>query len=128
MNIDDLTIGQVKQLMALVGSNGVSAKTESLSSMVGKKCIIRTYSAGVHFGEISEKSGNEVIVKNSRRLWQWKAKESISLSSVAVHGIDESGSKICESVNSIWLEAIELIPCSDAAIKSIEGAKVVKAN
>ncbi len=128
MNIDDLTIGQVKQLMYLVGGCNSSGSSQSLSSMIGKKCIIRTYTAGVHFGEIAEKSGSEVVVKNSRRLWQWKAKESISLSAVAVHGIDESGSKICEPVGSIWLDAIELIPCSDAAIKSIEGAKVVKAN
>lgn len=124
-NIDDLTIGQLKQIQALAICGSCE---QSKSSMIGKKCIIRTYSAGVHYGEIAEKSGTEVIVKNSRRLWHWKAKESISLSAVAKYGIDESGSKVCAPVDSIWLDAIELIPCSDAAIESIEGAKIVKAS
>lgn len=124
-NIDDLTIRQIKQIQAM--ASGVTASPQ-LSSLIGKKCIIRTYTAGVHYGEIVEKSGTEVIVKNSRRLWQWKAKESISLSAVAKFGIDQSGSKICAPVDSIWLDAIELIPCTDDAIKSIEGAEIVKAS
>lgn len=70
MNIEDLTIGQAKQLAAIFGQPESSAQT-GLSAMIGKKCIVRTYSAGVWFGEISKKSGNEVIVKNARRMWQW---------------------------------------------------------
>ncbi len=99
-----------------------------LNSMIGKKVIVRTYSAGVFFGEISEKCGNEVILKNARRLWRWQAGEGISLSSVAIHGIDESKSKIVEAVSEVWLEAIEVIPCETTAIESIEGAKNVKAS
>ena len=123
MNIEDLTIGQAKQLAAMFGQ---PAQT-GLNAMIGKKCIVRTYSAGVWFGEIAEKSGNEVIVKNARRMWQWWAAESISLSAVAIHGIKHDKSKICEAVGSVWLEAIELIPCSDKAISSIEAAENVKA-
>lgn len=55
------------------------------------------------------------------------APESISLSAVAVHGIRHDKSKICEAVESVWLEAIELILCSDKAILSIEAAENVKA-
>lgn len=124
-NIDDLTLGQIKQIQAMTSGANTS---QQLSSLIGKKCIVRTYTAGVHYGEIAEKSGSEVIVKNSRRLWQWKAKESISLSAVAKFGIDPSESKVCASVDSIWLDAIELIPCTDDAIKSIEGAAIVKAS
>jgi hypothetical protein len=92
-----------------------------LNSLVGKKVIIRTYSAGVHYGEIAEKDGKEVILKNSRRLWYWvTANKGISLSEVANGGIAEN-SKICEAVPLIWLEAIEIIICSEEAIKSIEG-------
>lgn len=127
MNINDLTIGQAKELAAMFGNQGTSQGT-GLNAMIGKKCIVRTYSAGVWFGEIAEKSGNEVIVKNARRMWQWWAAESISLSAVALHGIKHEKSKICEAVESVWLEAIELIPCTDKAIISIESAKNVKAS
>lgn len=126
MNIDDLTIGQAKQLASLLG--GSVAPSGTLTSMIGKKCIVRTYSAGVWFGEIAEKAGTEVIVKNARRMWQWWAAESISLSGVAVYGINQDKSKIAPAVESVWLDAIELIPSTDVAIKSIESAKDVKAN
>jgi len=127
MNIDNMTFGELKQIAALFGNQPAQQSHGALTSMVGKKCIVRTYSAGVFFGEIVEKAGNEVIVKNARRLWQWRAAESISLSAVSIHGIVESKSKITEAVDSIWLEAIELIPCTEKAIASIEAAKNVKA-
>lgn len=101
--------------------------SNGINTMIGKKCIVRTYSAGVWFGEIAEKSGNEVVVKNARRMWRWWAAESISLSAVALHGVKRDKSKIVEAVPSVWLEAIELIPASDKAIDSIEGAPNVSA-
>ena len=95
--------------------------------MTGKKVIIRTYSAGVWFGELGQKDRNEVILLNARRMWTWWAKEGISLSSVAVHGIKKDQSKIAEAVDSVWIEAIEIIPCSDSAITNIESAPNAKA-
>jgi hypothetical protein len=125
MDINNLTIGQAKELAAMFGKN--SSVSHGLNGMVGKKCIIRTYSAGVWFGEVSEKSGREVIIKNARRMWRWQAAESVSLSAVAVHGINVLKSKIAAPVESVWLEAIELIPATDKAIDLIEGAQHVKA-
>ena len=126
IDINSLTIGQAKQLASLF--NAAQPQQQSgLNSMVGKKCIVRTYSAGVWFGEVAEKSGNEVIVKNARRMWKWWAEEGISLSSVALHGVNQDKSKTVEAVPAVWLEAIELIPASDKAIASIEGAPNVQA-
>jgi len=126
MNIDNLTIGEAKQLAAFFGSQS-SQSAQGLNCMIGKKVIVRTYSAGVWFGELEQKSGNEVIIKNARRMWKWWAAESISLSAVAIYGVKHKNSKIVEAVPQVWLEAIELIPCADAAIKSLEGALNVKA-
>ena len=121
----EINIGQAKQPASLFGA--AQQQPVSLNSMVGKKCVIRTYSAGVWFGEVAEKSGNEVIVKNARRMWKWWAAEGISLSSVALHGVKQDQSKIVEAVPAAWLEAIELIPASDKAVASIEGAPNVQA-
>lgn len=93
-----------------------------LMSLVGKKVIIRTYSAGVHYGELVEKYRNEVILKNSRRLWYWKTNSGISLSEVALFGLDNE-SKICTPLPTLWLEAIEIIECSPQSIESIENIK-----
>ena len=125
IDINSLTIGQAKELAALFGAS--QPQQSSLNGMVGRKCVVRTYSAGAWFGEIAEKSGNEVIVKNARRMWRWWAAEGISLSAVALHGIKHDKSKITEAVPAVWLEAIELIPASDKAIASIEGAPNVQA-
>lgn len=100
MNIDELTIGQAKGLACLfqAGNNN-----QSLNCMIGEKVIIRTYSAGVWFGELEQKSGNEVILKNARRMFRWRAKESITLSAVAVYGVNHYKSKIVEAVPLVRL-------------------------
>lgn len=98
---------------------------DTLNKMVGKKVIIRTYSAGVWFGTLDEKAGKEVILTQARRMWKWHTKQSISLSSCAIYGVDRNKSKIVEAVGLVWLEAIEIIPCTKDAIISIEGAENV---
>lgn len=92
---------------------------------IGKEVIIRTYSAGVWFGVLKQKAGNEVILSKARRMYKWLAKESISLSGVARHGIKQEDSKICGEVDSVWLEAIEIIPVIGGAAESIRTAPEV---
>lgn len=133
LDINSLTLGQIKEIQSIVIGTQIGyaasaiSSSDGLSGMIGKKCIIRTQSAGVWFGTVSEKSGSEVIIKDARRMWRWHAAESISLSAVANHGIKHGQSKIAEAVPAIWMEAIELIPCSAKSIKSIEGAENAKA-
>lgn len=86
---------------------------------IGKEVIIRTYSAGVWFGVLKQKAGNEVILTKARRMYKWRAKESISLSGVARYGIKQEDSKICGELDAIWLEAIEIIPVTGNAAESI---------
>ena len=119
MDIDNLTLGQIKEIAALMGSSN----RPTLNQQVGEKVIIRTYSAGVWFGLLDKKSGNEVILVNARRMWRWQCTRSISLSGVAAYGIDVDKSKIAPAVSNVWLEAIEIISCADIAISSIEGCK-----
>ena len=126
MNINDLTIGQAKELAVLFGNQQASSN-DGIQFGIGKNVIIRTYSAGVWCGTLSQKSGNEVILTNARRLWRWWAAESISLSGVANFGVIEDKSQIAPKVDGVWLEAIEIIPTTDKAEKSIMGAKDAKA-
>jgi len=125
MNINELTLGQIKEIQSLTNNN--TATTDGLNQHIGQKVIIRTYSAGVWFGKLDKKSGKEVILTEARRMYRWWAKKSISLSGCALYGIQHSNSKICAPVDSIWLEAIEIIECTDVAIKSISEAEEVEA-
>ena len=127
MTIENITISQAREIAALFGCTSQAPAPQTLNTMLGQKVIVRTYSAGVWFGTLSEKSGAEVILASARRMWFWKAKESISLSACALYGIAQKESKIVAPVPSVWLEAIEIMPCSESAILSIEGAPLVKA-
>ena len=96
--------------------------TIELNDMLGQKVIVRTYSAGVFFGVLTAKSGDEIYLSDARRMWFWKAAQSPSLSACAIYGIDRKESRIVAPVKKIWLQTIEIIPCTEEAIESIEGA------
>lgn len=125
MNIDNLTYGQIKQLQSLFGGSDTVEHNSSLLSneVIGKKCIIRTYSAGVWFGEVVAKNKDEVVLKDARRMYKWVTTDGgITLSEVSLTGVS-SDSKIQKTVERVWLQQIEIIPCTEAAIKNIEGQK-----
>ena len=83
----------------------------------------RCYAAGVHAGEVVSVDGENVILKNSRRLWSWKAKEGVALSGVAQTGL-QSGCKVDALNPLIALTGVcELIPCSAAAKGTIDAIK-----
>lgn len=80
--------------------------------MNGKKVLIRTTSAGVHFGTLISRKGQEVHLKNARRLWSWTG--ALSLSEIAANGINLAGSKVSVPVDEIILtQATEIIPISE---------------
>lgn len=80
--------------------------------------LIRTYSAGVHFGTLKSRDGKEIILTNARRLFYWSG--ACSLSQVAMDGVDYSNSKISIIVPEITLmDAIEIIPMSKKAGKEM---------
>ena len=124
ININDLTIGQVKEIMALAPALAApsSAQEVGLNSMIGQAVIVRCYSAGNWFGTLTQKCKDEVILTNARRLWQWKCLQGTTLSEVATYGIDTEKSRVNGPVNEVWLQAIEIIPCTPGAAKIIEGA------
>lgn len=79
--------------------------------MKGKFVLIRTINAGVHFGTLEEMDGQIVRLSNARRLWSWSG--ALSLSEVAMNGVNISSSKISVPVDQIILtQAIEIIPVS----------------
>lgn len=96
---------------------------KTLNTMISQKVVVRTFHAGVWFGTLTEKAKSEVILSEARRLWRWHAVEGISLSGVARAGIKHDDSRVEQAVDSVWLEAIEIIPCTDEAIASIESAR-----
>lgn len=86
----------------------------------GRYCIVRCNRAGVFAGNVDNRKGREVLIKNVRRLWYWDGANSIS--DLAIKGTEKpSNCKFTAEVEEIEvLEAIEILPCTEKAEKSIK--------
>lgn len=85
--------------------------------------IIRSDKAGVFFGHIAERDGSEVTMTDVRRIWYWDG--AASLSQLATDGVSKpKNCKFTVTVSEmVILGVIEIIPCTEKAIASIQGVK-----
>lgn len=88
--------------------------------------IVRTYSAGVFAGHVESRNGQEVVMRNARRLWQWAG--AASLSQLAMEGTKSPGNcKFpCEIDKVELLQAIEILDVTEKAKESIKAVPVWK--
>ena len=112
MNIDNLTIGEAKQLASLFQNSQPHASKSH--PFLGKRCLVRTFSAGVHIGTIEsvDSTGMQVHLKDALRLWKWEG-GGLSLSAVATVGI--KGGRLNKTPEVFLTNAIELIPTTSEA-------------
>lgn len=91
---------------------------------IGKYVIVRCDRAGVFAGVLADKNGREVTLTDCRRIWYWDGAASIS--QLAVDGtVAPANCQFTVPVEEIaLLEAIEIIPCTEKAEKSIRGVKI----
>ena len=102
------------------------APVEKIPAGEEKRYIVRTYSAGVFFGEIVSRNGQEVVMKNARRIWYWDG--AASLSQLAVDGTSKpENCKFPVAVPEVVLtQVIEILTCTEKAIKSISEVVIWK--
>jgi len=91
-----------------------------------KRKIVRTYSAGVFFGEIVKRKGMEAVLKNARRIWYWSG--AASLSQLAMEGTkDPANCKFPCAVDRVELtQVIEILDVTKEAAASIDAVPVWK--
>lgn len=85
--------------------------------MVGRRCIVRTYSAGVHIGDVVYVDGMECRLLNALRLWKWEG-GGLSLSAVANNGIKKGRLNFTGEV--YLTNCIEFIPTTEEAEATYE--------
>ena len=110
-----------KQIEAETAKVQVKPKPPTKS---GQYVIIRTLSAGVHAGTLKHRNGLEVILTDSRRIWYWDG--AASLSELATKGTSSPAKcKFPAPIPEITLlQAIEIIPVTADARKSIESVAI----
>ena len=88
-----------------------------------KYYIIRADRAGVFFGHIKERTGDEVVMTDVRRIWYWNGAASIS--QLAMEGVKHPElSKFTVTVQEMTiLGVIEIIPCTDEAVRNIKAVE-----
>lgn len=90
-------------------------------------CIVRCDRAGVFFAETVElRDGQMAALHNARRLWYWDG--AASLSQLSQEGVKRPHNcKFTVTVPSmVVMGVIEIIPCTEEAIKSINEVPVWK--
>lgn len=89
----------------------------------GKYVIVRGDRSGVFFGILENQNGQEVELKECRRLWYWDG--ACSISELALNGTARPDNcKFTVTIDNILLiDGIEVIPCTERAIESIQSVK-----
>jgi hypothetical protein len=116
MNIEELTIKQIHELQNII--SGIQQKQTDRHPMLGRRCLLRTYSSGVHIGDvvyINPDNSMEVKLDNALRLWKWEG-GGLSLSAVALNGIQ--GGRLNRTGEVFLPNVIEIIPTTDVAEQS----------
>lgn len=81
--------------------------------------IVRSYEAGVFFGQITARTGNEVTMRNVRKLWYWEG--ACAVEQLAMEGVKApSACKFTVVVDEITiLNVCQFAPCTEAAAANL---------
>jgi hypothetical protein len=125
--------GKMDADVKVITINGVdyvpkdSQQVISATKLNGMKYVIcRTYSAGVFAGYLESRVGQEVVMRQARRIWYWDG--AASLSQLATEGSSKpENCKFPASVDRVeLLQAIEILDTTEKARKNIEGIAIWK--
>lgn len=127
MELHNVTLNDVIEAVSQQRDISGAHQSDTFTPHIGRRCIVRTYASGVFCGIVVAQSGRQVELRESRRMWRWQAAESISLSSVAVNGVDPSKCRFPETVEAMTvLDALEIIPATPTALATIDACKVAE--
>lgn len=122
MNLDDLTIGEAKALVAMLGA-GKTADAEPPPSAAAQYVVVCTDKRGVVFGMTYNPLARPILLSDARMCLYWSADVG------GVFGLAENGPtkdcKISAVVPSIALEGVTAVMSVDPkAEKAWKSAKV----
>lgn len=85
--------------------------------------VVRCAQAGVFFGQIKERNGDEVTMINARKLWYWEG--ACAVEQLAVDGTKKPGDcKFTVMVSEMALTGvIQILACTDKAAESLAAVR-----
>lgn len=124
MKPETMMIDDVKHVRA----DAVKAEAPTVDGL--KRCIIRSYAAGVFIGYVKERraevNGVNVVVVNCKRIHYWSG--ACSLTQLALDGTNDGDNcRITDPVAEQEINnVIEILPVTEKASKNIDAVKVWK--
>lgn len=96
------------------------------AKMKNQYYIVRGDRSGVFFGQVAARNGQEVELRNVRKLWYWNG--ACAVEQLAVDGVTAPADcKFTVVVPEMTItDAIQIVPCSERAVKAISGVRVWK--
>ena len=85
--------------------------------------IVRGDRSGVFFGQVAARNGQEVELRNVRKIWYWNG--ACAVEQLAADGVTAPADcKLTVVVpEMVVTDAIQIIPCTDDASVSLRGVK-----
>lgn len=108
----------------------VEKKQYAVNGDKGRYCIVRCKNAGVHAGFVRKRKNGVLLLLDSRRLWKWWSK--FSLSGLATDGVLDGKEDDCmfacvlPELELTESDVCEVIPCTEKAKISILSIKEYK--
>lgn len=87
------------------------------SNLIGKHVIVRSNLAGVFFGILMDKQGDELTLKDARKFYRFSGANTVE--DLATQGaLNARDCKLTTSVSEIVISKFEqILPCTKEAIK-----------
>lgn len=125
MNVDELTLGQIKELQSLLSNQAIEVNTSGdiFKDAIGKYVIVRSRNEGINAGTLVKANMHGCVLKDARRIWYHKPNEYAWYEGVAVSGLAD-GSKISTAVGEKYIiEDYSITLCESKASDNIKGYK-----
>ena len=116
MNIEDLTLGQIREIQGLFGGASAPAAHPLLSEVV----LVRDNGAGVHVGTLAEidTASGRIVLTGARKVWYWEGAASVH--GIAARGLCHAESKVAPTVARVEsFDAVEVVAMTSEAVESV---------
>lgn len=124
MNIDDLTVGQIKEIKSMFGSESENKKS-ILSSAIGEYVIVRSRNEGINAGYLEDADETGCKISKAIRIWHHKPKDKTTswYEGVSISGL-HSSSKVSVAVKEKYIiESYSITVCEEVSRISIQEHK-----
>ena len=115
MSIENLTIGEVGELISALRNGGQSPSQNIYTDYIGKYVIVRSRNEGVNAGYVVAIDATGVVLSDSRRLWRHRPAKGLWYEGVANHGLSSDGySRLSDPLkeNKVIVENYSITICT----------------